>query len=91
MTLKILHEKINLLFNRKEVKATIESEKTPSHVEILELLSKKFNSSPENIKIKKIGGNFGVKNFSIEANIYNSKEEKDIVELKKKKEVAPAK
>ncbi|MCX6749304.1 MAG: hypothetical protein NTW17_00985, partial [Candidatus Pacearchaeota archaeon] len=53
---------------------------------ILELLSKKFDAPAENIKIKSIKGNFGANNFSIEANIYSSKQEKDIVELKKKKE-----
>ena len=88
MTLKILEEKHNHLFKRKEIKATLESEITPSRSHILELLSKKFDTPQENIKIKGINGNFGIKRFSIEANIYHSKEEKDIVELKKKKESA---
>ncbi|MEK6840374.1 MAG: hypothetical protein AABX79_00265 [Nanoarchaeota archaeon] len=86
MTLKILEEKHNLLFKRREVKAVFESETTPSRASILELLSKKFSVSPEKIKIIWIKGSFGVKRFNIEANIYNSKEEKDAVELKKKKE-----
>jgi len=86
MVLKILGEKNNLLFKRKEIKAAIESETTPKREEILESLSKKFSVSPQNIKITKITGNFGVKDFTIEANIYSSKEEKDTVELKKKKE-----
>jgi len=88
MTLKILEEKHNHLFRRKEIKAALESEITPSRSHILELLSKKFETPKENIKIKGIKGNFGIKNFSIEANIYHSKEEKDMVELKKKKEAA---
>ena len=86
MTLKILEEKNNQLFRRKEIKASLESEITPSRIYILELLSKKFSVFPENIKIKGIKSNFGVKNFKIEANIYHSKEEKEAVELKKKKE-----
>ena len=86
MTLKILEEKNNQLFRRKEIKASLESEITPSRIHILELLSKKFEAPKENIKIKGIKSNFGVKNFKIEANIYHSKEEKEIVELKKKKE-----
>ena len=90
MTLKILEEKHNHLFKRKEIKAVLESEITPSRSHVLELLSKKFEVSPENIKIKGIKGNFGVKRFSIEANIYHSKEEKNIVELKKKKETRPS-
>lgn len=87
MNLKILQERDNRLFNRKEVKATVTSEITPSRVHILELLSKKFSAPSENIKIKGIKGNFGKKDFSIEANIYSSAEEKNIVEIKKKKEI----
>ena len=86
MTLKILEEKNNPLFKRKEIKASIASEKTPSRLEILELLSKKFETPMENIKIRGIRGGFGVKSFSIEANVYHSREEKEAVELKKKKE-----
>ena len=86
MTLKILDEKHNFLFKRKEIKASLNSETTPSRNHVLELLSKKFETPKENIKIREIRGNFGIKNFSIEANIYHSKEEKEIVELKKKKE-----
>lgn len=90
MTLKILEEKNNPLFRRKEIKASLKSEITPSRSHILELLSKKFEIPKENIKIKGIRGNFGVKDFSIEANIYHSREEKEAVELKKKKETRPS-
>ena len=90
MTLKILEEKHNLLFKRKEIKATLESEITPSRAHVLDLLAKKFDVSPENIKIKGIKGNFGIKRFSIGANIYHSKDEKNIVKLKKKKEPRPS-
>ena len=86
MTLKILEEKNNQLFRRKEIKASLESEITPSRIHILELLSKKFETPKENIKIKGIKSNFGVKKFNIEASIYHSKDEKEIVELKKKKD-----
>ena len=90
MELKILGEKINLLFSRKEVKASIDSESTPSRSHILELLSKRFSVPSENIKIRGIRGSFGTKVFMIEANIYNSEKDKDAVELKKKKEGATA-
>jgi len=86
MSLKILDEKINVLFNRKEIKAVLDSETAPSRTHVLELISKKFSVSPENIKIKGIRGIFGSKTFNIEANIYDSTEEKNLVELKKKKE-----
>lgn len=88
MSLKILEEKHNVFFNRKEIKAAISSEITPSRAHILELLSEKFSVPPENIKIKGIKGNFGIGNFSIKANIYSSAKEKNAVEIKKKKEGA---
>ena len=54
MTLNILQETENKLFNRKEIKATIGSEITPSHRKIEALLSEKFKTSPENIKMKNL-------------------------------------
>jgi ribosomal protein S24E len=86
MTIKITEEKENKLFHRKEIKGTLESEITPNRANVLELLSKQFSVPIENIKIKIIKGNFGRNVFNIEANVYSSHEEKDLVELKKKKE-----
>ncbi len=86
MTLKITEEKENALFNRKEIKGFIDSEIVPSRAETSKILSEKFKVPLENIKIKKIVGKFGSKTFSVEANIYSSKQDKDSIELKKKKE-----
>ena len=86
MELKITEEKENALFNRKEIKGFIDSEIVPSRVETSKILSEKFKIPLENIKIKKIVGKFGSKTFSVEANIYSSKQDKDSIELKKKKE-----
>ncbi len=86
---KIIEEKENPLFNRKEIKGSVESEIAPSRAETLEILSKKFNVPRENIKIKKILGKFGSNVFDIEANIYSSEQDKDSIELKKKKEKVP--
>lgn len=86
MELKILDDKDNKMFNRREIKASTMLEKTPGREEVLKVLSEKFKTPEENIKIKGIHGRFGVKEFTIEANIYTSKKEKDILELKKKKE-----
>jgi len=87
MELKITEEKENALFNRKEIKGFIESEVVPSRAETLKILSEKFKIPWGNIKIKKIVGKFGSKTFSVEANIYSSKQDKDSIELKKKKEI----
>jgi ribosomal protein S24E len=86
MEIKILEEKENPLFNRKELKLEIESNVTPSHADTEKLISEKFGAAAENIKINKIEGKFGVRKFLIIVKIYNSKEDKDNFEIKTKKQ-----
>jgi len=88
--LKILHEKENPLFSRKEVQIIINSDKTPSKEDSLKLLSDNFSVSPECIAIKTIKGKFGRDEFTITSNLYKSEDAKNRVEprLKKKKEAA---
>jgi ribosomal protein S24E len=90
MALKILKEKENPLFNRKEISFELSAEITPSHKEVAEAISKKVSVPEESIKIKKIAGKFGSKNFIIDANIYSTKEHKEKTEKKLKKKVAQA-
>ncbi len=82
---KILQEKENPLFNRREIQVNVESEVTPSHLDTEKLISEKFSTPIENIKIKKILGRFGSKTFTIIAHIYASKEDKKNIEKKSKK------
>lgn len=89
--MKITEKKENKLFKRKEIRAAMESATTPSRQQVLDLLAKEFSCPADNIKIKGIRGNFGTREFTIEANIYDSPADKDFVEIKKKKEAAPAK
>ena len=86
MKTEIINEKNNPLFNRKEIILEVESEITPSHVEAEKIVSEKFKAPSETFKIKKIQGKFGSKIFQISANIYSSKEEKNNIEAKPKKE-----
>ncbi len=88
---KILNEKENLLFKRKEVQASIEAEITPNKSEVEKLISEKFSTQAENIKIKNILGKFGSKVFTINANIYASREDRDKNTPKSKKEKAEEK
>ncbi len=83
---KILQKKENPLFNRKEIQVNIESEVTPNKLDTEKLISEKFSTGIENIKIKKILGKFGSKTFTIIANIYNSEENKNKTEKKSKKD-----
>jgi len=85
--LKVINEKENPLFGRKEIKIEIKSEITPKKTDVSKLISEKFSSKPENILVKKIAGKFGSKNFTVSANIYNSKKERDEIELRSKKDI----
>lgn len=88
MTLKIIKETENPLFNRKEISFEISAEIIPSHKEVVELISKKLSVPEENIVINKVAGKFGSKDFTINANVYKSKEEKIKIEKKPKKKAA---
>lgn len=84
--LKIISENQNELFKRKEIEANVDAEVTPSKVEVEKLISEKFSTSPEKMFIKNIKGKFGSRTFKIVVNIYNSQEEKQAIEFRKKKE-----
>lgn len=86
MELKIISQNQNPLFKRNEVQATADSKVTPTHSDVKTELAKQLSTQPKNIKIKGIKGSFGSNTFEISANIYDSKEEKDTLEIKKKRE-----
>lgn len=87
MELKDIQEKKNLVFDRKELQAKIISENSPNNKEVITLLSKKLSVPEEGIKLNGIYGKFGSKEFKIKANIYKSKEDRNKIERKTKKEV----
>lgn len=82
--MKILDDKVNHVFNRKEIKASIEAEKVPSKQEVEKMLSEKFSAHADCIAIKSLKGKFGSHDFKIIANIYHSKEDKEKTEPKPK-------
>jgi len=88
-------EKHNPLFNRREVKLKIAHlEIPPSKNDAKKMISEKFSAPEEQIHINKIVASFGSKDFTIIAEIYNSKEEREktnSINKKQKKEAAPAK
>ncbi len=85
MEFEIIEQKENLLFKRKEMQINLEAQITPSKKEIIEKIAEKFSVNPENISIKGIHGKFGSKDFTININIYSSKEDKEKTEPKEKK------
>lgn len=86
---KILEEKENPLFNRKEIKFSVDAQVTPSNADVEKFISEKFSAQPEAIKIKGIHGGFGSKTFTISANIYKTREDLEKTEPKQKEETKP--
>ena len=84
--MKIITQRENPLFNRKEIEIILNANIAPRISETEEFVAKEFSTNHENVKIKKIKGRFGSTNFTVTANIYYSKEDKDKIEPKSKKE-----
>ncbi|MDP2628279.1 MAG: hypothetical protein Q8P15_00070 [Nanoarchaeota archaeon] len=84
--IKIIQEKENPLFGRKEIQIEVVAKITPKKDEAEKLISEKFSVSLDGIKIKQILGKFGSNHFKIIANVYKTKEEKEKTEFKSKKE-----
>ncbi len=87
MEIKEITEKKNLVFERREIEATVVSDSSPSNKETLTELAKKLSTPEDSIKIKGIHGEFGTTTFKVTANVYKSKEDKDKIEKKTKKEI----
>ena len=83
---KLIEEKQNDLFNRKEVVLEISSDISPSNTDVQKLIAEKFSVSEANIKVKGIYGNFGTHEFTIYANVYKTVQDKETTEIKTKKE-----
>lgn len=88
MSLKITKQKENPLFRRVEIVAEIESDSTPSTAEMEKKISMEISSDPAGVKVRKIKGHFGSKQFSIIAMAYNSEKDKNEIEPKKKEKKA---
>ncbi len=84
-SIKILEEKENHVFKRKEIKAEMHASKVPSKEEILELIAKKFSTEKQAVVIETIRGKFGSSLFFIYAKIYKSVQDKEKIEPKSKK------
>ena len=83
---QIISKQENPLYNRREIEFTVDSEITPSREDIKKLISEKFSSELEATRIKGINGGFGSKTFTINANVYKSREEKENIEHKSKRD-----
>lgn len=84
---EILEANENPLFKRKEIIFLIESIVSPNKNEVKSMIADRFSVISEAVRVKKIMGNFGSNTFRVEANIYETKEDLDFVEIKSKKEI----
>ena len=80
MNLKIISEKENHLFSRKEVIVELKREGSPKKSEIEGFLATKFSSPVDAIKIDDVVSKFGSDLFLVHAKVYKSKEDKDSIE-----------
>ena len=83
--MRILAEKDNFLFDRKEVKVVVDAEKNPSFQEAENIISEHFKADKDLIVIKQIKGKFGRRSFLIISFIYKSVQDKERIERKKGK------
>lgn len=87
MEIKILKEKENPLFSRKEVEVQVINNVTPTKEEAKRIISDKFSCDSNLVRIIKISSNFGSRKFIVYADIYSSLEEFNLLVRKTKKEI----
>ena len=84
--MNILENKKNMLLNREEIVATLQTEITPSKDEIAKAIAIKLKKHEGQIVIEKIEGNFGNHEFIIKAKVYDDVKSKDKYETVTRKE-----
>ena len=76
---------------RKEVQVVVESKSNPGFAHALKEVVHHFKASEDQVVVKRITSSFGKNQFVIEANIYDSANDKLQLEPKKKEKAkAPA-
>ena len=74
MEITVKNKEHSKLLEREEIALIVKSETTPSAGEFKKEFAGKFNFNEELVAIKKIKGNFGKKEFDVEAYVYENKE-----------------
>lgn len=87
MSLKIITEKLNPLFSRREVRVAFDATKIPTKEEAAKLVAEKFSTKPELVRIKEIQGKFGTQIIIIDSDIYDNEKEFEFYVKKTKKEI----
>lgn len=82
--MNILKDFRNDLLKRKEVLFSVKAHSNPGVAKMQQDCANHFKTEAENVVIKKLLNNFGTKEFSVEAFIYDSVKDKENIEPKKK-------
>jgi ribosomal protein S24E len=87
MSLKIITEKVNSLFGRKEVRVAIEASKVPTKEEAAKLIAEKYSTKSELVRVKEVQGKFGTTIVIIDSDIYDNEKTFESYVKKTKKEL----
>lgn len=82
--MKVVKDFRNELLKRREVELVITSEKNPGIKASSKSIADNFKANEEAIVVKRVVSRFGRDSFSVEAFIYDSIEEKNRIEPRKK-------
>ena len=74
----------NTILKRKEIELSVESPSNPGFQKAAEMVASELKVAPETVALKAVRGNFGTNTFLIEAFVYESQEDKEKTEPKKK-------
>lgn len=84
MNINVIKDFRNDLLKRREVKLVINADKNPGVQSAAKMVADKFKSSEDFVVVKTLKSKFGRDTFLIDSFVYDSLEEKERVEPKKK-------
>jgi ribosomal protein S24E len=82
--MNVVKEFENDLLKRKEVVVTLESESNPGFERSVKEVAGHFKVDESEVVVRRVGSSFGNDEFVVEAFVYDSAEQKDKIEPKKK-------
>ena len=81
----IIKENKNELLKRKEISMSEHFTSNPGYAKVKEQIASKFKAEPERIVVKSVKSGFGSSNFVIDFYIYDTAEDFNRMEVRKKK------
>lgn len=80
--MNIIKETKNDLLKRREIQVVVESKGNPGLAQAAKMVSEKFKVDENLVAVKELKSKFGRDTFLIKANIYESNENKSLIEPK---------